>query len=55
MEGKPVVTPSDPDILSYEYKRKALEVVNLIKENRNGKIKGRTCADGIRQKSYLKE
>ena len=34
---------------------RALEAVNLIKEKRNGIIKGRTCANGSKQKRYLKE
>ena len=45
IEGKPVVTPIDPDTLSYKKNRKALETVNLIKDNRNSIIKGRICAD----------
>ena len=45
MEGKTVVTPIDHYTLSYKEKRKALESVNLIKENSNRIIKGRTCAD----------
>ena len=32
-EYKPVVTPIDPDMLSYKYNRIELETVNLIKEN----------------------
>ena len=55
MEGNIVFTPIDPDTLSYKDRRKALDSVNLIKENINGKIKGRTCADGSKQKRYLKE
>ena len=51
MEGKPVFTPIDTCMLSYEEKRMALDMVNLIKEKRNGKIKGRTCADGSKQKN----
>ena len=54
MEGNPVVTPINPEILSYKYNRKALEAVNLIKEKINGTSKGRTCADVSKQKSYLK-
>ena len=42
MKGGPVIAYIDPDILSYEDKRMELDTVNLIKENRNGKIKGRT-------------
>ena len=29
--------------------------LNLIREKRDGKIKGRKCADGCKQKKYLKE
>ena len=50
MEEKPVVTPIYPETLSYKGKRKALEAVNLIKKNRNGIIKGSTCADGSKKK-----
>ena len=46
MEGNSVVTFIDTDTLSYEDKRKSLQMVNLIKQKRNGIIKGRTCADG---------
>ena len=34
-------------------KKKALCAVNLIKENRNGIIKGRTCVDGRPQRRYI--
>ena len=54
MEGKPVITPIDPDALSFKYKRNVIEEVNLIKKNICGKINGRTCADGSKQKRYLK-
>ena len=53
-EGNPVVTPIDYDKLSYEDKRKALDAIKLIKENRNRIIKGRTCAVGSKQNRYLK-
>jgi hypothetical protein len=41
------------DALSPEQKRKALRAVNLIKEKRCGKIKGRTVADGSVQRKYV--
>ena len=31
-----------------------MNAVNLIEEKRDGKIKGRTCGDGSKQKMYLK-
>ena len=32
-----------------------MEAVHLIKEKRDGKVKGRTCANGSKQRQYLKE
>ena len=54
MPGKPVFGTIDPATLTNEEKRRALEAVNLIKKKRCGKIKGRTCANGSKQKRYLK-
>jgi hypothetical protein len=53
--GKPVVDPVDPTTISHDEKRQALEAVNLIKEKRCGRIKGRTCANGSKQRQFLKE
>ena len=54
MEGKNVVVPIDYNKLSDEDKRKALEAVNLIKEKRDGDLKGRSCANGSKQRKFLK-
>ena len=35
--------------------KKYLDAVNIIKEKRDGKINGRTCAKGSKQKRYLKK
>ena len=51
MEGKPVTTPIDTEMLSYEDKSKVLKEVQLIKEKRNRIIKVRKFADGSKQKS----
>ena len=53
MSGKNVVTEIGPDILSAEEKSKALTAVKIIKQKRDGTIKGRTCADGGNHKIYL--
>ena len=53
MPGKKVVTAINPDTLSAEDKAKSLNAVNLVKQKRDGTIKGRTCADGSKQKRYL--
>jgi hypothetical protein len=42
--------------LTSSQRKEALRAVNLIKEKRDGKLKGRTCADGRSQRSlYTKE
>ena len=51
--GKPVVEPISPDSITEKEEKEALEAVNLIKEKRNGDVKGRTCADGSRQRRFL--
>ena len=52
--GKLVFGCIDPKDITMEEKKRALEAVNLIKKKRCGKLKGRTCADGSKQKRYLK-
>ena len=34
-------------------KRAALKAINLIKEKRDDRVKGRTCADGRKQRVYI--
>mmetsp|Transcript_26947 Transcript_26947/g.39879 ORF Transcript_26947/g.39879 Transcript_26947/m.39879 type:complete len:200 (-) Transcript_26947:1357-1956(-) len=53
MPGKPVVQPVNVDELSAEVKERAMEAVNLIKVKRCGIVKGRTCANGSKQRQYL--
>ena len=55
MKGKPVVVPTNPDNLTPKQKKEALEAVNLIKEKRDGKIKGRTCANEKKQRRFVKD
>ena len=43
----------NPDTLTKDQKYKALHAINLIKEKRCGRIKGRTCADGRPQRAYV--
>ena len=43
----------DPDSLTHDQKHNALRAVNLIKIKRDGTCKGRTCADGSTQRSYV--
>ena len=43
----------DYDSLTEEQKARALRAINLIKEKRDGKIKGRCCSDGSSQRKYV--
>ena len=54
MPGKPVFGCINPDDLTSEEKKRALEAVNLIKKKRCGKLKSRTCANGSKQKKFLR-
>jgi len=56
LNNKDVFDPIDASALTTGQKREALRAVNLIKEKRSGKLKGRTCADGRSQRAhYTKE
>jgi Reverse transcriptase (RNA-dependent DNA polymerase) len=56
LESKHVFTGIDPSTLSLPQKRSALRLITLLKEKRDGRLKGRTCADGRPQRSlYTKE
>ena len=48
-----VVEPLDPDALTPQKKRDALRTVSLLKEKRSGALKGRTCANGSKQRKYI--
>jgi hypothetical protein len=50
LDDKSVFEPLDASTLSREQKAAALRSISLIKEKRCGKIKGRTCADGRKQR-----
>ena len=52
--GKPVVEPVDYHTITPEEIRMAMEAVSLIKEKKGGVVKGCTCANGSKQKKYLK-
>ena len=39
--------------MTTEQKKAALPLITMIKEKRNGKIKGRACADGRKQRRYI--
>ena len=55
IDGKSVVGPVNPDELTFEEKIRALEAINLIAEKRDGRIKGRTCSNGSKQRKNMKD
>ena len=55
MPGKPVITQIDPDTLTVEEKKNALNAVNSIKLKRDGRVKICSCANGLKQRMNLKK
>ena len=54
--GRPVIEPVNHLDLTIEDKKKhTLEAVKVVKEKRCGKIKATACANGSKQRRYLKE
>ena len=51
LDGLVVFKPEDANNLTKEQKAAALNVIDLIKQKRCGKVKGRTVADGRKQRS----
>jgi hypothetical protein len=56
LDDKSVFAAVDANSLSPAQKAAALRAINLIKEKRDGELKGRSCADGSAQRAlYTKE
>ena len=53
LNNKKIFSPLDAEKLTTEQKKAALPLITMIKEKRNGKIKGRACADGRKQRRYI--
>ena len=51
--GKPVVIPTDPEPLT-GYLKKVLDALNLMKVERDVRVKGISCTNGSKPKIYLK-
>ena len=50
-----MVEAIDYNSLADDDKKKALDAVNIIELKRDGRVKGRSCANGSKQRSYLTE
>ena len=53
MDNMSVLTAIDPTSLTIDQKIKALRAVNLIKQKRCGKVKGRMCANGAPYREFV--
>ena len=53
LHNENVFEPINHSDLTVQNKLDALNAINLIKIKRDGVIKGRTCADGSKQKRYI--
>lgn len=53
LHDRKVMEPRDPDALTAEEKRAALQYLMFLKQKKSGKIKGRGCADGRKQRAYI--
>ena len=50
-----VMAKLDPDRIKISPNKVSLWAINLIKEKKSGKLKGRTCADRRPQRCYITE
>ena len=55
LNDKGTFVPVDVSKLSKKDKMEALNLITMIKQKRCGKIKGRACADGRKQRRYIKK
>ena len=53
LNNEKVVENINPNNLSSEEREIPLQYITLVTENHCGRIKGRTCADGWKQREYI--
>jgi len=53
LHDRDVLLPKDPQMLTPQEKSSALTYLMFLKKKRCGKIKGRGCADGRKQRAYV--
>ena len=53
INDKQVFKPCDARRLTKIAKKEALNLITMIKQKRDGRIKGRACADGRKQRRYI--
>ena len=55
LNDKDLFKACDGNKLTYYEKKSALNLITMVKEKRDGKIKGRACADGRKLRRYITE
>eukprot|EP00957_Ditylum_brightwellii_P001556 121820-Ditylum_brightwellii.AAC.1 len=55
LHDRVVMDPKNPDEMTKDEKKAALQYLMFLKRKRCGKIKGRGCADGRKQRAYKKK
>ena len=55
LDSKDVFDPVDATKLTIKEKLKALDLLTMIKKKRCGKVKGRACVNGKRQRKYMEK
>ena len=53
LDNKGTFEPLKASDLNHEQRREALESITMVTIKRCGKVKGRTCADGRKQREYI--
>ena len=53
LHNRMVMDPKSSNEMTMSLKKSALQYLMFLKQNRCGKIKGRGCADGRKQREYL--
>jgi hypothetical protein len=53
LDDRIIFDPQHADTLTRQQKYDALNLITMVKEKRCGKIKGRACADGRKQRKYI--
>jgi hypothetical protein len=53
LHDRDVLKPKHAETLSHQERKGALQYLMFLKQKRSGKIKGRGCADGRKQREYL--
>ena len=55
LHDRDTFAPQRAEMLTDQQKKKALNLITLVTEKRSGQIKGRACADGRKQRRFIRK